>query len=486
MKKIYHIISLCLVLPLILTSCKDEFGNVEYPDDPVVVSANESNIVLNVATPESDAVTFSWTPGSNFGSNSAIHYTFELALKGSGFAQALTTELARGNTSVSYRSGELNALLLEELGVEPAATVELDVRVTAHVQAEGIAPQISEVISVQVQTYKPITSTLYLIGSATPNGWSADDATKMNVVQGTPGAFVWQGNLTPGEYKFITTLGQFAPSYNKGDAEHTLYFRASEDDPYDVPFVVTEAGTYQVKVNLITLRIDVVATEGAAYSELWFVGGFTGWSFQQMTADINDPFVFRYNAELSSGGVTDEFKIATRPDFDPSVVFLRPETNGQGIGSDLPVVAWSENENGNDHKWKIASGTYKIKLDLRANTLDILPFTPFGNMYLVGDATTNGWDIGNATAMIKSSTYIFTWTGTLQTGEFKFSCDKQSDWNGAWFLASQNGIEPTGAEEQVLFSLVGSNPDNKWKITSAGTYTITLNQLKETVVIQKQ
>src|SRR5690606_15850780 len=112
--------------------------------------------------------------------------------------------------------------------------------------------------------------------------------------------------------------------------------------------------------------------------------------------------------------------------------------------------------------------------------------TPFANMYLVGDATQNGWDIGNATPMVKSSDYTFTWTGTLQAGDFKFTCDKQSDWNGAWFLASQNGIEPTGSEEQVLFSQPGSNPDNKWKITSTGTYAITLNQLKETVIIQKQ
>ncbi|NGM63028.1 SusF/SusE family outer membrane protein [Sphingobacterium sp. SGG-5] len=486
MKKIYSIISLCLMLPLMLISCKDEFGNISYPDSPVVLSASATDIALNVAAPEGDAVKFSWTPGSNFGSNAAVRYIFELAPKGSNFEDAVVTELEKGNTAVIYRSGQLNKLLLEEFGVAPASTVDLDIRVTAYVQAEGIAPQVSEVLSVKVTTYKPITPTLYLIGSATPNGWSADDATKMNVVQGAPGTFIWQGNLTAGEYKFITTLGEFAPSYNRGDDDHSLYFRESGDDPYDVPFVVTEAGSYQVKVNLITLQIDVVETEGAAYSELWFVGGFTGWSFQPMTVDANDPFIFRYHGELNSSNATDEFKIATRPDFDPSVVFLRPETNEQGVGVDLPVVSWSESENSDDYKWKIGNDVYKIKLDLRENTLDIVPFTPFADMYIVGDATPSGWDIGNATPMVKSSDYVFTWTGTLQAGELKFSCDKQSDWNGAWFLAPVNGIEPTGAEEPVLFSQPGSNPDNKWKLASAGTYTITLDQLKETVIIQKQ
>lgn len=486
MKKIYYIISLCLVLPLILTSCKDEFGNIQYPDGPLVLSATETDIVLDVAAPESDAVTFNWTPGSNFGSNAAIHYVFELALKGTGFSDPITRELDRGNTSVGYRTGEFNQLLIEDLGIEPGAEVELDVRVTAHVQAEGIAPQVSEVVSVKVNTYKPITSTLYLIGSATPNGWSADNATRLNVVQGSPGAFIWQGTLTPGEFKFITELGSFAPSYNRGADDNTLYFRESLDDPYDEPFYITETGVYQVKVNLINLSIEIVATEGAAYSDLWFVGGFTGWSFQPMVRDANDPFVFRYHAELTSGGTADEFKIATLPDFDPSVVFLRPETNNQGPGSELPVVSWSESENSDDYKWRVNNGTYKIKLDLRENKIDIVPFTAFDQMYMVGDATPNGWDIGSATQMVKQSAHVFTWTGSLNVGEMKFSCDKQSDWNGAWFLASQDGIEPTGNVEQILFSYPGSNPDNKWKITQGGVYTITLDQLKETVIFEKQ
>ena len=94
--------------------------------------------------------------------------------------------------------------------------------------------------------------------------------------------------------------------------------------------------------------------------------------------------------------------------------------------------------------------------------------------------------------------YVFTWTGNLNEGEMKFSCDKQSDWNGAWFLASKGNMEPTGVEEQMLFVDKSSDAckaqyldvnigdvDQKWKITSAGSYTITLDQLHETVTIAK-
>lgn len=58
---------------------------------------------------------------------------------------------------------------------------------------------------------------------------------------------------------------------------------------------------------------------------------------------------------------------------------------------------------------------------------------------------------------------------------------------------------PTGQVEQMLFIDKSSDAckeqyldvtvggiDNKWKLTEAGTYTITLNQLEETVSIVKQ
>lgn len=50
------------------------------------------------------------------------------------------------------------------------------------------------------------------------------------------------------------------------------------------------------------------------------------------------------------------------------------------------------------------------------------------------------------------SPYIFTWSGTLNTGEMKISCDKQSDWNGDWLVADKSGKAPTGEVETALFT----------------------------------
>lgn len=488
MKRLYNflLVTMLLILPFLIVSCSDDYQETDLGNQPLTLSASEATVALDITAPQSTAVTFEWTPGSNFNTNAAITYTFELGISGTNFANSIQSELTQGKNSVSYTTEAINSILLNDLNVSTNTEVELDARVTAKVHSDNVQSQVSDIVKIKVTTYKPVSSNIYIIGGAAPNGWSADNATKMNTVSGAAGGFVWQGKLNAGELKFITTLGQFLPSYGKGSDNTKLYFRESDNDPDD-KFIIPTTGIYKISVNIINLTINIEALDAPDYSELWFVGNATGWSFKLMTVDASDPFIFYYNADLSAGG---DFKIATAASFDQSTVFLRPETNGEGVGTALPVVKWSESEkpgSANDYKWNIPGGVYKIKLDTREMKINIVKFTPYAMIYLVGDATPKGWSIGDATAMqTTADPYKFTWTGTLTTGELKFTCDKQSDWNGDWFLASQSGIEPSGDVEQMIFSAKGANPDNKWKITSAGTYSIELDQLLQTVKIKKQ
>lgn len=479
MKKIYNILfGILLLFPFLLSSCSDDYMETNLGNQALILSVSETAINLDVTAPQSEAVTYEWTPGSNFNTNAAISYTFELGLAGTNFEKSIKVELGEGKNSVSYKTEELNAILLNNLGVTPDNEIELEARVTAEVHSEGIQSQVSEIVKVKVTSYKPVSSTLYLIGSAAPNGWSADEATKMNTVSGAAGGFVWQGKLNAGNLKFITTLGQFLPSYNKGSDDTKLYLRESDDAP-DNQFVIPTTGIYKISVNIINLTIKIETLDAPEYSELWLVGNPTDWKFMPMTVDPSDPFVFYYNADLSAGG---EFKIATATNWD--AVFFRPAEDQTPAGSGLSVVKWAGNP---DNKWNISGGVYKIKLDTRDLKIDIVPFTPYAMIYMVGDAAPSGWSIDNATAMTATSDpFKFTWTGTLNAGEMKFTCDKKNDWGGAWFLASQNGIEPSGSTEQMIFSPAGSDPDNKWKITSAGTYVIELDQLQQTVSIKKK
>jgi hypothetical protein len=48
-------------------------------------------------------------------------------------------------------------------------------------------------------------------------------------------------------------------------------------------------------------------------------------------------------------------------------------------------------------------------------------------------------------------------------------------------VINQSGVGST----QMKF-IGGGNPDNKWKLTEAGNYKITIDQLRETISIVKQ
>ena len=488
MKTIYRIlISTVFLLPLLFVSCNEDLMETNKGETALKLKANTTDLVLDVLNPNSSVLNFEWTTGTNNGTNAAISYQFQITNEDSNFESGITYELGKNTTSIVYTNETLNSVLLDSLNAKSDSVITVKARVIATVLAAGTEPQISESFAVKIKTYKPIAKNLYLIGGAAPNGWNADNATKMNSVNGTTGGFTWQGRLNAGELKFITKLGNFLPSYNKGVEDNQLIYRETEDQP-DNKFTISKSGQYRITVNIITLIISIEELDAPEFGDLWFVGGFSGWTFKEMRVDMLDPYIYHYNAELNSANSSDEFKIATVNNFDPTTIFLRPAVNGQGAGTGLSVVKWSESENTNDNKWKLAPGIYKITLNLRTMKVDIVPFTPFSMIYLVGDATPNGWDIGNATAMdaVSGNSFKFTWTGHLNAKEIKFTCDRKTDWNGAFFLATSGGANPSGSEEQMLYSNVGSNPDNKWSITEAGTYTIELDQLQETVKFTKR
>jgi len=89
------------------------------------------------------------------------------------------------------------------------------------------------------------------------------------------------------------------------------------------------------------------------------------------------------------------------------------------------------------------------------------------NLYLVGDATTNGWDRDRATYMLTDPTSpnVFTWEGLLRQGEFKMIISTKS-WEPAFVR------DTTDATKMVYRKKEADYPDYKWTISSVGNYKI--------------
>ena len=480
----------------LMASCTDnDYAEFDKGNTELAINASATELTLNEVEHATDALELTWTSGTNHGTGNRISYTLELAIAGTEFAEPA---IIKSNVLQEYswkpNVETLNAIVLNDLHCPAGVPATIEARITATV-ANMEETQVATTEFV-VTPYTPVTPTLFIIGDATPNGWSVDAATEMTRTDN--GIFTWTGDLAAGELKFITTKGQFLPSYGV-DAAGKFVLRTSDDQP-DGKIVITEAHCYKVDVNLLTLTVTLTETEGVVppYDAIFFVGNETDWNFVPMYQDPLDPFIFKLGYEFVKGG---DFKFGTAPGSWENM-YKAAEESAPYTNTGVSFISGFDP----DPKWVLNAdelGAYRMNLDIRvgAERMLMCPFPAFEGVYLVGSATPNGWDLGNATPMTvdSASPYIFTWSGNLSAGELKFSTDKKDDWMGGWYLAPTEGAEPAGVAETAIYinksddwykdmypELSVGDIDRKWNITEAGAYTITLNTLTDQITIRKQ
>jgi hypothetical protein len=97
----------------------------------------------------------------------------------------------------------------------------------------------------------------------------------------------------------------------------------------------------------------------------------------------------------------------------------------------------------------------------------------YSALWIVGDATPNGWDINNPNEFVKDPTnsFQFKYNEVLKVGEFKIPVTT-GNWNCDYFMPPTNGPDISSTEVELI---AGGTPDNKWKISTAGAYKILLN-----------
>jgi len=477
MRRIIQLVCCIISISLFIGCKKDNYAEINKGDQILSLAADKAAVVLHQQDDASDALVLSWTTGTNKGTNASISYELKIDKQGNNFSTAMVEGL--GNSlSKKYTVNSLNGLLLSHWSLTPGAEATLEARIIAKVSNDAAPMDSSAIITIKVTPYQPVTSTLYIIGDAAPNGWNAGAATALTPLGA--GKFSWEGNLYSGEFKLITTLGQFLPSYNKGTDNGHLVYRSADADP-DNKFNITGPGKYTITADLLNLTITIEAASTPPYSRLWMLGDATptGWNIDtptEMRVDSSNLFVFSYNGLLSAG----EFKIPTSTG-NFSTDYYMPLVNHQPIaetGVQLVPVG------GPDFKWQITTaGAYKVRLDLQNMKMDIKPFTPYTEIWMVGDASPVGWNIDHPQPMTvdPANPYIFSYTGPMSVGEFKFPLST-GNWGCDYFMPVING---SGQGSTQMKFVAAGNPDNKWKISVAGNYKITINQLYETISIVK-
>lgn len=335
------------------------------------------------------------------------------------------------------------------------------------------------------------TDKLYMVGDATPNGWSIDSPTELTPSDSDPLVFAWEGKLNSGEMKLCLTTGSWDAPFIRpvtGHEEITKTgcnnetFAMHAGDPDD-KWVIKDAGIYSLSFNLRNWTMsaeflrdpDAPVAEPVQTDELYLVGDATpnGWNIDAPTQLVKkSDYIFVYEGELNNG----EFKACTSTG-SWDVPFIRPESNGvkvsnSGIESENFVYTASP-----DDKWVVTEpGIYRLTFDLEHCTLKV-EFTgeyhPLQKLYMIGDSTAGGWSLDNATAIEMQSDGVYVWTGTLQCGELK-ACFTL-DFSAEFFRPASAGIEigenGVGSSDMVFTK----DPDDKWIVVKEGEYELTFD-----------
>lgn len=101
---------------------------------------------------------------------------------------------------------------------------------------------------------------LWMIGDATPNGWQIDKGVLLTQDAENPMVYTATADLKEGEFKFIVNkyMGFDQTAYVKDAADDSKVVYGGDDNKW----TITEAGTYDVKLDLANMTITV-AKKGA-------------------------------------------------------------------------------------------------------------------------------------------------------------------------------------------------------------------------------
>ncbi len=106
-------------------------------------------------------------------------------------------------------------------------------------------------------------------------------------------------------------------------------------------------------------------------------------------------------------------------------------------------------------------------------------YKPVSNsLFLVGDASPNGWDISNAAELNAANQRgVFIYEGILSAGNFKFAVSQDDCFCQDFYTKDPDN------DNQIVYSEGGSGEDVQWTISEEGNYTLRVDLLNKTIEV---
>lgn len=189
-----------------------------------------------------------------------------------------------------------------------------------------------------------------------------------------------------------------------------------------------------------------------------------------------------YLKKVDGETVTQGFKLLTAAKWD-CLQYHAGDSNVE-LGEGVAAKLYDSQENSSDNKFQVKeSANYDVVCDLNAKTITATKSAyqdhPVNHnaLWMVGTATSGGWDIISSPQMTQNSEnpMVFKATTYLKPGEMKIAQNNDAGFDQKFYL--RDATDPT--------KVVLGGDDNKWEITEAATYDVIVNLADMTIDIKK-
>jgi len=437
-----------------------------YSDPSKLVTA-QTSVTGTLATANQLSNTFTWSPAFP-GFAGTVTYTLQYDSAGKNFVTPQEIVVGTSLYSKAMTQAEMNTTGLNS-GIPMGNSGKVEYRIKAVTSSGAIS--YSNVVNVTIQTYIPILR-FYLPGSyqtSTGNGtdWTPGDAPELirDLRASVFNKLYYIYIYLPAGAQFKFTQGRTWDVNYGGTAGNLV--AGSPDN-----LSVSAAGVYRISIDVSTLKYSI------KQGRMGFVGGATG-------AGWNPPNVFPTYAlgapatNLFVGltdFITDGWKLIDSSAWNDGS-YLTSETRSYGAtggdGSTMEV-------NGANFPNITTAGRYRVIWDGRdVNNIKYF-ISPAAEMRLVGDGITgvNAWDPPTSPQMTYMGDGVWTITIGLEANkDIKFLAG--NNWGPFDYEDNSGGSQAVGIPRKIKWE--GGN--NFKTPTVAGTYTITLDEKTQTVII---
>lgn len=242
----------------------------------------------------------------------------------------------------------------------------------------------------------------------------------------------------------------------------------------------------QIKLLACALSL-CAASAGVSAANLWIIGDATpyGWSTDDATAlvsTVDNPSIYTGTVYLKANA---DFKFMTVPDFGNEEYGAAP---GATLTDGVIALEKGSDDNGYAKIQVPESANYLLTVDTESMTASIVKSVyqdteiNLASMFMVGDATPNGWSVDNGTPLRQNPDTPYIYAAEKQemkANTFKIATviKGAGSWDPKyWYFRDADNAG------KIALNQAG---DLQWSIEEAGDYNISVNTLDSTIKIEK-